>query len=255
MKRKLFHLQYLLLLVFAANICMAQVQGDSTKQMPHYKNVIRYNLSGALIFGLDRYVVFGYERVIKKNQSISVNIGGVRLPKLITINTDSLSLQKDRKSDGINASVDYRFYLGKENRYATPHGGYIGPYYSYNKFTRDNQWIRKNSGGNSFLNTNTTFNINSVGFQFGYQFVLWKRLSLDFVLLGPGLGFYNYKAKFDNNISTEDREQLLDGLKQLLVQKFPGMNFVLADKEISSSGTLKTSALSYRYIVHIGFVF
>jgi len=41
----------------------------------------------------------------------------------------------------------------------------------------------------------------------------------------------------------------------LLVQKFPGMNFVLADKEISSSGTLKTSALSYRYIVHIGFVF
>jgi len=255
MKRKLFHLQYLLLLVFAANICMAQVQGDSTKQMPRYKNVIRYNLSGALIFGFDRYIVLGYERVINKNQSISVNIGGVRLPKLIAINTDSLSLQKDGKSDGMNASVDYRFYLGKENKYATPHGGYIGPYYSYNKFTRDNQWLRKNSGGNSSLNTNTTFNINSVGFQFGYQFILWKRLSLDFVLLGPGLGFYNYKAKFDGNISTEDREQLLDGLKQLLVQKFPGMNFVLADKEISSSGTLKTSALSYRYIVHIGFVF
>jgi len=241
--------------MIAANICMAQAQVDSIKQMHYYKNVIRYNLSGALIFGFDRYIVFGYERVIKKNQSISVNIGGVRLPKLITINTDSFSLQKDRKSDGINASIDYRFYLDKENKHAIPHGGYIGPYYSYNKFIRDNQWVRKNSGGNSFLNTNTTFNINSVGFQFGYQFVLWKRLSLDFVLLGPGLGFYNYKAKFDGYISTEDREQLLDGLQQLLVQKFPGMNFVLADKEINSSGTLKTSALSYRYIVHIGFVF
>jgi hypothetical protein len=208
-----------------------------------------------LIFGFDRYIVFGYERVIKKNQSISVNIGGVRLPKLITINTDSLSLQKDRKSDGMNASVDYRFYLDKENKHAIPHGAYIGPYYSYNKFTRDNQWLRKNSGGNNFLNTNTTFNINSVGFQFGYQFILWKRMSLDFVLLGPGIGFYNYKAKFDGNVSAEDKEQLLDGLKQLLTQKFPGMNFVLADKEISSNGTLRTSALSYRYIVHIGFVF
>ena len=255
MKRKLFHLQYLLLLMIADNICMAQPQGDSIKPMRLYKNVIRYNLSGALIFGIDRYVVFGYERVIKKNQSISVNIGGVRLPKLITINTDSLSLQKDRKSDGINASVDYRFYLGKENRYATPHGGYIGPYYSYNKFIRNNQWLRKNSGGNSFLNTNTTFHINTVGFQFGYQFILWKRLALDFVLLGPGFGFYNYKAKFDGTITAEDKEQLLDGLKQLLTQKFPGMNFVFADKEINSDGVLRTNALSYRYIVHIGFVF
>jgi hypothetical protein len=255
MNRKLFHLQYLLLFVLAASVCEAQLQGDSLRPIHHYKNVIRYNLSGALIFGFDRYIVLGYERVIKNNQSISVNIGGVRLPKLIAINTDSLSLQKDVKSDGMNASIDYRFYLNRENKYSTPHGGYIGPYYSYNKFIRDNQWVRKNSGGNSFLNTSTTFNINAVGFQFGYQFILWKRLSLDLVLVGPGIGFYNYKAKFDSNISTEDREQLLDGLKQLLVQKFPGMNFVFANKEISSSGTLRTSALSYRYIMHIGFVF
>ena len=66
MKRKLFHLQYLLLLVLVANICRAQVQGDSINQMRHYKNVIRYNLSGAVIFGFDKYIVFGYERVIKK---------------------------------------------------------------------------------------------------------------------------------------------------------------------------------------------
>ena len=61
-----------------------------------------------------------------------------------------------------------------------------------------------------------------MGFQFGYQFILWKRLSLDLVLVGPGVGFYSYKAKFDSNISAGDKEQLLEGLKQLLVQKFPG---------------------------------
>src|SRR5689334_16911247 len=115
MKQKLFLLQYLLLSFFAVNICSAQT--DSLRPMRQYKNVIRYNLSGALIFGFDKYVVFGYERVIKPNQSISVNVGGVSLPKLISVNTDSFSLQKDNKSNGFNVSVDYRFYLGKENKY------------------------------------------------------------------------------------------------------------------------------------------
>ena len=253
MKKKFLPLESLLLSLFVASICSAQT--DSLKQPHSYKNVIRYNLSGALIFGFDRYIIFGYERVIKKNQTISVNIGGVKLPKLISINTDSFSLQKDRQSGGTNASIDYRFYLGKENRYLAPRGAFIGPYYSYNKFTRDNQWQRTNSGGSSFINTNATLNIHSVGFQFGYQFILWKRFSLDMVLVGPGLGFYSYKAKFDGNVSAEGREQLADGLKQLLTQKFPGMNFVFADKEISSDGVLRTNTLCYRYMIHIGFVF
>jgi len=33
------------------------------------------------------------------------------------------------------------------------------------------------------------------------------------------------------------------------------MNFVFADKEISSDGVLRTNTLCYRYMIHIGFVF
>src|ERR1044071_2853879 len=164
MKKKIFLPQSLLLILTISSICRVQAQNDSLKQMRQYKNVIRYNLSGALIFGLDRYLVFGYERVIKPNQTISVNIGGVKLPKLVTINTDSFSLQKDSKSNGVNVSVDYRFYLGKENKYTAPRGAYIGPYYSFNKFTRDNQWQYTKGTGNNYINTHTTFNINTIGF-------------------------------------------------------------------------------------------
>ena len=253
MKKKLFHFQFLLLPLLVVNICSAQV--DSVKQMRQYKNVIRYNLSGALIFGFDRYIVFGYERVIKPNQSISVNVGGVKLPKLISINTDSFSLQKDSKSNGLNISVDYRFYLGKENKYPAPRGAYIGPYYSFNSFTRDNEWAYTNSSSNSSVATHTTLNINTIGFQFGYQLILWKRLALDFALVGPGVGFYKYKASFGTNVSVENREELIDGLKQLLTQKFPGMNFVFADKQIDAEGVMKTNTLGYRYIIHIGFAF
>jgi hypothetical protein len=253
MKKKLFHLQYLLLPLFVVNICSAQ--SDSLKQTRQYKNVIRYNLSGALIFGFDKYVVFGYERVIKPNQSISVNVGGVSLPKLISVNTDSFSLQKDNKSNGYNVSVDYRFYLGKENKYMAPRGAYIGPYYSYNHFTRDNQWLYNKSTGSSYIDTHTTLNINTIGFQFGYQLILWKRMALDFCLVGPGFGFYNYKATFDGNITAENKEELFEGLKQLLTQKFPGMNFVFSDKHIDANGVMNTNTLGYRYIVHIGYAF
>ena len=100
MKKNLL-LQFLSLSFLAVSICHGQT--DSLKQMRQYKNVVRYNLSGALVFGLDRYVVFGYERVIKPNQSISVNFGGVSLPKLLAVNTDSFSLTKDNKSNGFTA--------------------------------------------------------------------------------------------------------------------------------------------------------
>ena len=234
--------------------CIAQT--DSLPQVlpaKNYKNIVRYNLSGALLFGFDRYVILGYERVVKKNQSFSINVGQASLPKLVSITTDSFSVEKDKKSSGFNFSVDYRFYLAKENKYVAPHGLYIGPYYSFNKFNRETRWDFKN--GSDYVDTRSDFSIHTVGFELGYQFILWKRLALDLVMFGPGFGIYNYKAKFESNVSAESKEQLLDGLEQLLTQKFPGMNYVFSDEEFDANGVMKTNTIGYRYMVHIGFAF
>ncbi|OQP43760.1 hypothetical protein A4D02_09765 [Niastella koreensis] len=212
-------------------------------------------MSGALLFGIDHYVVLGYERVIKPRQSISVNFGRASLPKPVSINTDSFQVQKDQKRNGYNFSIDYRFYLASENKHHAPHGLYIGPYYSYNKFTNDKQWAHTNNSTTSNINTSTKFNIHTVGFELGYQFIFWKRLALDLVLAGPGLGFYNYKATFDSNISPDAKKQLQEALKQLLTQKFPGMNYVFSDKTLDANGVMKTNTIGYRYIFHIGFNF
>ena len=74
-------------------------------------------------------------------------------------------------------------------------------------------------------------------------------------MFGPGFGIYNYKAKFESNVSAESKEQLLDGLEQLLTQKFPGMNYVFSDEEFDANGVMKTNTIGYRYMVHIGFAF
>ncbi|OQP44800.1 hypothetical protein A4H97_10585 [Niastella yeongjuensis] len=197
----------------------------------------------------------GYERVLSPKRSISVNFGKASLPKLVNINTDSFQVQNDKKRSGVNISIDYRFYLARENKFKAPHGLYIGPYYSYNRFTNEVDWSAKNNSSTTNISTSTKFNIHTVGFELGYQFIFWNRLALDLILVGPGLGFYNYKATIESNIDPAKREQIQEGLKQLLTQKFPGMNYVFSDEEINADGVMRTNTIGYRYIVQIGFNF
>lgn len=237
------------------NGSMAQNTTDNTDSSRFKKNVIRYNLSGALLFGVDKYIVFGYERVLSPRQSVSVNFGQASFPKLVSISTDSFEVQKDQKRSGVNFSIDYRFYLAKENKYNAPHGLYIGPYYSFNRFMNETQWAYKRSSTSNNVAADTKFTIHTVGFELGYQFIFWKRLALDLVLIGPGFGFYNYEATFNSNIDAATKAQILDGLQQLLTQKFPGMNYVFSDEKIDANGVMRSNTIGFRYIIHIGFNF
>ncbi len=245
----------ILVLLFLNQTLLAQDSSQVRKEKI-LRNTVRYNLSNALLFGFDKFLVLGYERVIGKKQSFSINVGKASLPKLVSIVTDSFSLQKDSKNSGFNLSVDYRFYLAKENKYAAPRGIYIGPYYAYNHFTRESEWSSNtNSTVNKQVTTNSKLDIHTFGFELGYQFVFWNRLSLDLILVGPGLGIYNYKATMEGNLDAEDQQQLREALHQLLTQKFPGMNFVFSDKQIDADGVMNTTTIGYRYLIQIGFRF
>ncbi|MFL5809690.1 MAG: hypothetical protein ACJ749_09215 [Flavisolibacter sp.] len=249
------YLSFFLCLLLFADQTLGQNATDSLQEPNQRKNVIRYNLSGALLFGFDKFIVFGYERVIGRNQSISVNFGKAALPTIVSIITDSFEVKRQGESKGTNFSIDYRFYLQKENKFLPPHGLYIGPYYSYNHFTRENQWDHTNSSNTSYVTSHSELNIHTIGFELGYQFIFWKKLTLDLLMVGPGLGFYNYKASFDSNLSAANKEQLLQGLQQLLTQKFPGFNYVFSDKKLDANGTLNATAGGYRYLMQLGFNF
>jgi len=219
------------------------------------KNIVRYNVSSALLFGIDKTFILGYERLLKPNQSISMNAGSIVLPKIASISTDSFSMGNDLKNTGYNISLDYRFYLNKLNKYNAPRGVYIGPWYSFNRFSRENSWEFKNSGGQKFTTTNTDFNIHSFGVELGYQFIFWDRLALDLVMVGPGMGLYNVNSKFGTNLTEEQQEQLRQALSDVISNRFPGMNYVLDGKELDANGKLNVTSLGFRYIIHIGFSF
>src|SRR5690349_6564363 len=80
--------------------CNAQLKTDSTGK--HYKNVIRYNLSGPILVSFDKYIVFGYERVVNGNQSFSINGGTVALSnrRRDTSSIEPFFLKSNLKSTG-----------------------------------------------------------------------------------------------------------------------------------------------------------
>lgn len=205
------------------------------------------------MFGFN-YLVFGYERVLKNGNSISMNAGRAVLPRIIDFSTDDANLTGTRENKGVNFSVDYRFYLKKENKYPSPRGVYIGPYYSYNKFERTADWRLDNSNGSTSNATAVTkLGIHTIGFEVGYQFALGKRFTLDLVMIGPGWANYKLNTGIASDLTPEQKEKLLNAAQQLLSQKFPGMDFVFSDASIDSNGNLNTWSGGYRYIIHIGF--
>ncbi|HEV9036078.1 MAG TPA: DUF3575 domain-containing protein, partial [Puia sp.] len=228
--------------------CPAMAQDSTATHQRTYKNVIRYDLSGGLLFGFGKYVVFGYERVLGPHQSMSVNIGPASLPRLLSIETDSFSVSKDTKRKGFNVSVDYRFYLAKENKYGPPRGLYIGPYISYNQFERNNEWnYNSATSPQQVVHTTTEFKILTLGGEIGYQFVIWKRLAIDMVMIGPGFSHYDLHSVIHNTLSERAKEQIQSAIKQLITQRFPGMNYVFSDKQFDANGRIRTWDVGYRY--------
>jgi hypothetical protein len=167
----------------------------------------------------------------------------------------SMQLNKDSDDSGINFSADYRFYLGKENKHNAPRGVYIGPYYSFNHFDRKLSWSLNTTNFTGNANSDFELNIHSVGGELGYQFILWKRVSLDFVLFGPGVASYQAKTRLSTDLDAADQEELFQLINDFLAEKIPGYSFVIDDEEYEKSGTSSTTALGFRYMIHLGVCF
>jgi hypothetical protein len=218
------------------------------------KNTIRVNITNPMIFG-DQYNVIGYERIIGKNQSFSVNFGRFSMPKFVDDKVDSVQLQRGYTDKGLNFAVDYRFYLFALNRFSAPRGIYVGPYYAYNFLERTNTWALNTADYTGDVVSKVRFNANLVGAQLGYQFVIRNRLSVDIILMGPGVWFYNVKNTLDTELDPEQEAELFQKINEMLAQKLPGHEIVLSPSDEFKKGTLKTSSVGYRYIVHLGFRF
>lgn len=229
---------------------------EKPKNYKNLKNTIRYNITNPIFFGT-KSMVFGYERTLGKHQSMSINIGRSSIPKFFEIGPigDSIKVIPGSNDKGFNCSIDYRFYLQKENKYDAPHGVYIGPYYSYYFFERENSLEINTSNFNGSVVTDFIINTHTLGAELGYQFILWKRLALDLILIGPGLTNYNLKASINTSLDPNTQSELFQKIHDALSEKILGYNLVLKGNEFEKSGTERTNSIGFRYMINVGFRF
>jgi hypothetical protein len=255
-KRKYMKFYTSILLSGLLFLSVSSFSQDSIPVQKVRKNSIKLNLTNPMLFGKDCYII-GYERTIGQHQSFSVNIGRFALPRLLSIGTDSIQqINKDsRTKEGLSFSADYRFYLSKENKYNSPHGIYIGPYFASNSFTRTYELEATAGSFIGKLNADLHLGITTVGFQMGYQFVFWDRLSLDMLLFGPGFSAYKIKAKLSTTLDAETESELFKKINDALAEKIPGYDLVIHPGEFEKTGSYNTTNLGYRYVIMIGFRF
>lgn len=222
--------------------------------LPAKKNVISYNITAPLISGWDN-VVFGYERIVKKNQSFSIMGGYRNFPGLINPDS-SLLVDNHTKLGGFSISADYRFYLLKRNKIGIPDGVYIGPYLNYytTSFGNDITFIENNTIVNQYEIT-TDIATLGIGFELGYQFVFWNKLTLDLILFGPGYAWYGGKMDIKGEISIDEESELYQKLIDMAIENADFVKIIDQEFEASSSGRVSKLGLGFRYVVRLGWYF
>ena len=168
---------------------------------------------------------------------------------------DSMQLKRGTSEKGFTVAADYRFYLKKENRYIAPRGVYIGPYYAFNSFSRTNNWTMETKNGPENVTTDIHLNMNMVGGQLGYQFIIKRRIALDLILLGPGVWFYNLHTNLTSTLNEEEQAKLIQKINEMLAAKLPGHEITIPPGDIKKSGSITTSTAGFRYLIHMGFRF
>ncbi len=215
------------------------------------KNAIRLEATSILMY--KNALVFSYERMIKPNQSIILTAGYQELPGLSGY-ADSINAINVGTNTGYKFGAEYRFYLTKENKYASPHGLYVGPYFSTVGFN-NSTGVTVNTGGIMESGTiNSTIRIVNFGFEMGYQFALSNRWNLDMVFAGPSISNYDIKTKLNGNFSFDPSEIQNEALQKVM-NKFPGLKNLFESETVGTAGRLKKWGMGFRYQVNIAYRF
>jgi len=245
------HVLIFLFVLLAWTMALGQSK-DSVRKVKNHRNIIKVNLTSNILY---RSPLIEYERILKKNQSFSVQVGLVALPFGSTLGSDSLYFQSTVKKSGYSVTADYRFYLPKENKDPAPHGVYIGPYVGYYYFDNERNMLIGSS--QDVLVLNSKLQVLSIGAQLGYQFVFGKkkRWTFDCIVIGPSITNYKANLTLTGNI---DPAKIDDDLRKILegvASRFPLVGDLLKNQVTDFKGTANAWTAGFRYSMHLGFRF
>jgi hypothetical protein len=272
MKRNLLLVVFLIALTTPFTGLRAQdnndtaVKGDSLEKKkkrvkpvlltPYHWNTIKFNPTPMLIQAVEiRNITLSYERLIKKNQSLCIQAGYLVFPRILNDTVQGLIFISRGEKWGLNLALEYRYYPSARNRRPAPDGLYLGGYLSYYGFTFRNAFdiLHTTIDQNGTIAGNLSA-IN-LGFELGYQFIFWKRLSLDLLLFGPSLSTYRGKLTIEGNLDPEEIKNLDEEMVDKLLNRFPLLGELFSGDRLTFTGTKTSFGIGFKYSIQLGFHF
>jgi hypothetical protein len=222
---------------------------------PYHLNVVKFNPTPMLLFNELKNVTFSYERLIKKNKSVSLQLGCLVVPQVLNDTLFNNVLVNKDKRKGINIAADYRIYPFSRNRRPAPDGLYYGGYISYYGTSfeskihlmdapeEDNVWLKGRS------------NMINLGFELGYQFIFSKKFSLDLLMFGPSISGYWGNLDLTGTLNSDLGDTIDEELAAKLKERFPALGYLFSD-EVATFSTSKITLTSwFRYSFQFGYHF
>lgn len=234
-------------IIFLATLINVRGQSlsDETKKNNEIDIVISDVLDGA--FQLK------YERAIGNHFAVSLGLGykgDKGFLRRTGLNTDKVRTDRITFS-GYKIIPEVRYYIGRQE-YPRMKGFYLGAYLKYSNYHSDLQGSYFDDALKVYdIQFDADITVTSLGLMVGYKLPVYKDFSIDFLIAGPGSGFYDFSFENKKDLPDEFYEDLNEALEQ-----YPIFNFLDGDFRFSALHRKSNFNLfSLRYAISIGYSF
>jgi hypothetical protein len=176
--------------------------------------------------------------------------GNKGLIKLSGIDTEKIQTG-DITYSGLKIIPEVKYYISKTKQYGKD-GFYIGAFVKFTNFQSDLNGTYTNDAMETFtIAFDADINVTSIGFMVGYKLPLSPKFSIDFLIAGPGAGFYNFSF-----VNTEDLPDEFYEDFNMALENYSLFDLLDGDfKFESTSKDTKFTLPSFRYGISLGYSF
>jgi hypothetical protein len=178
------------------------------------ENVIKLGILGVTYGDF----ALSYERLITPKSALNVTFGYLN-PKVSIVGSDYSGTSNDEVGlrelyDGFHTSVDYKFYVGKK---VAPKGFYLAPYLRYAGY----KFLMIDEIDKVYFNVNSHISSVGLGFQMGYHWIVYDKISIDWYFLGIGVEYIMPKLVYTTDRTNFNYSSIVDNV----VAVFDGWNY------------------------------